>query len=63
MHMDKQRMIFETVQDLFDSEDDGTQELALLQRRLRDVAESCWQEGMTLDGLIQATRRKYQNWQ
>lgn len=54
-------MINEAVLVLFDSEDDESIDPDMLARRLRVAAESSWQDGMSLEGLIQAARRKFQH--
>jgi len=58
--MDKARMINEAVMALVDSEDDDTIHPDMLARMLRTVVESSWQDGMSLEGLIHAARRKFQ---
>lgn len=51
-------MIFEASEELIDSEDDGSMDRGLFRRRVQVTVESCWQDGMTLEGLVQAARRK-----
>jgi hypothetical protein len=56
--MSKQRMIAAALEDLYDSEDGGAEHPATLRRRISLAIQECWHDGVTLQELVDAVRRK-----
>jgi hypothetical protein len=56
--MSKERMIAAALEDLYDSEDDGAEHPAILRRRISLAIQECWHDGVTLQELVDAVRRK-----
>ena len=56
--MSKERMIAAALEDLYDSEDDGAEHPATLRRRISLAIQECWHDGVRLQELVDAVRRK-----
>jgi hypothetical protein len=56
--MSKQRMIAAALEDLYGSEDDGAEHPATLRRRISLAIQECWHDGVALQELVYAVRRK-----
>jgi hypothetical protein len=54
--MDAQKLMAEAFQQLLDTED--WSDLVVAEQRIAEAVVQNWQDGMTLEGLVQAARRK-----
>jgi hypothetical protein len=57
--MTKDRLIFEAIETLLDTDDDdATGSYDAARERISVAVQAAWQDGMTLEGLVESARRK-----